>query len=288
MTETKDTTLKALINLLDEPDDNAFGVIREQIVLRGPDAILPLEIHLENSFNPVVEERTRSLIRELRRSGIYSEFVNWLAIGSSDLLKGFFLVSKVITPSIEEQELVRAIEQIRMDIWVELHENLTALENIKVMNHLLFEIHHFEGNKSDITEPDNNCLHTLLEGKKGSPLSLGILFIILARRLGMPVYGVNLPRHFLLAYLTEPGIEDPVESDVLFYINPFNLGAIFTRREIEIYLRQMKMKPDLSFFTPCSNPGIIQRLIRELIFAYEQNGETEKGDDLKPLLTAFE
>ena len=258
MTETKDTTLKALINLLDEPDDNAFGVIREQIVLRGPDAILPLEIHLENSFNPVVEERTRSLIRELRRSGIYSE------------------------------ELVRAIEQIRMDIWVELHENLTALENIKVMNHLLFEIHHFEGNKSDITEPDNNCLHTLLEGKKGSPLSLGILFIILARRLGMPVYGVNLPRHFILAYLTEPGIEDPVESDVLFYINPFNLGAIFTRREIEIYLRQMKMKPDLSFFTPCSNPGIIQRLIRELIFAYEQNGETEKGDDLKPLLTAFE
>ena len=191
-------------------------------------------------------------------------------------------------PSLDEKNIVIVIEQLKMDIWVELHENLTALENVKVLNHMLFDIHHFEGNKDDMTSSQSNYVNYLLESKKGSPLSLGMLFIILAQKLGLPVYGVNLPQHFILAYLATTGLDHPGKDDVLFYINPFNNGAVFTRREIDLFIGQMKYKPADSFYTPCSNPDIIRRLINNLIFSYNKNGETDKIEDLETLLTAFE
>ncbi len=285
---TDNPTLVALIKLLDEPDEKAFSLIRDQILLQGMAAMSILEATFENSFNPVVQERIQSIIRKINQDDLYSEFLNWLHTGSSDLLKGFILVTKIQFPSLEEEEIVIRIEQLKMDIWIELHENLTALENVKVLNHIIFDIHHFNGNKDSLNEPQNNFINSLLENKLGSPLSLGMIFIILAQRLGLPVYGVNLPQHFILAYLTDTGIDDPGENDVLFYINPFNQGAVFSRREIDLFVKQMKIMPEKSFFAPCSNPDIIRRLIDTLLFSYKQTGNIEETEELENLLTAFE
>ena len=285
---TENTALNALIKLLDEPDEKTYGLIREQILLLGSDAITPLQEQLENTFNSLIQERIQSIIEKLNRDNLYADFSNWLAVGSSDLLQGFILVTRTQYPSLDEKEIIITIEQLKMDIWIELHENLTALENVKVLNHILFDIHHFDGNRSDISAPQNNYIHTLLESKKGSPISLGMLFIIFAQKLGLPVYGVNLPQHFILTYLTATGIENPGEDDVLFYINPFNRGAVFTRREIEQFIGQMKIKPEKTFFAPCSNPDIIRRLINTLIFSYNQSGSSDKVEVLENLLTAFE
>lgn len=285
---TENTTLTALIKLLDEPDEKAFSVVQEQIYSIGPDALAPLERTLENTFDPVIQERIRHIVRKLNQDNLYVDFVNWLNLGSSDLLRGFILVTKTRYPSLDEADIVMQIEQMKMDIWIELHDNLTALENVKVLNHMIFDIHRFEGNKNDISAPGNSYINTFLESRRGSPLSLGMLFIILAQKLGLPVYGVNLPQHFILAYLAEPGLENPGEDDVLFYINPFNLGTVFTRHEIEQFIKQMKIKPEKFFFEPCNNAVIIRRLINNLIYSYNQSGDSDFAEDLENLLTAFE
>jgi regulator of sirC expression with transglutaminase-like and TPR domain len=283
-----DPTLAALINLMDEPDETAFSLIREQIILRGSEAIPPLEKCLENSFNSIVQERIQSVIRKLNRDHRFNEFSDWLQVGSSDLLKGMVLVSKTLHPALKEEDIVITVEQLKMDVWIEMHENLTALENVKVLNHIIFDIHHFEGNRGDLTLPDNNCIHWVLENKKGSPLSLGILYMVLAQKLGLPVYGVNLPQHFILAYLAETGIDNPGKDDVLFYINPFSRGAVFKRRDIELFIGQTKIKPQESFFVPCSNPEIMRLLINDLVVAYSRKNDSSAMEDLETLLTAFE
>jgi regulator of sirC expression with transglutaminase-like and TPR domain len=282
------SNIPALIKLLDEPDETAFGLIRNQIFSIGPDALAPLEKALENTFDNLVQERIQEIIRKLNQENLYVDFVNWLNLGSDDLLKGFVLVTKTQYPALDEEEIRITVEQLKMDVWIELHENLTALENVKVLNHVLYDLHHFDGNKSDMNAPQNSYVNTFLETHKGSPLSLGILFIILAQKLGMPVYGVNLPQHFILAYLTDSGLKNAGEDDVLFYINPFNKGAVFTRREIELFIREMRLNPERSFFAPCSNPDIIRRLIHSLINSYNQYGYPDKIEELENLLNAFE
>ncbi len=280
--------IPALINLLDEPDEQIFVRIREQLLALGLPALKPLETALENSFDPVVQERIQVIVHQINQTAVRDALSDWARTGSDDLLKGFFLVTRSNYPDLNEEELTIAIEQLRMDIWVELHENLTALENVKVINHVLFNIQHFEGNVQSLSAPQNSYINTFMESRKGSSLSLGILYMVLARRLELPIYGVNLPQHFILAYLTDTGLSKPTENDVLFYINPFMQGAVFTRREIELFIRQLKISPNRSFFAPCTHRDIIKRLIHNLIFSYRQQGNQEKIQDLEFLIKALE
>lgn len=279
--------LNALINLLDEPDEKAFFQIREKIFSFGANAIQFLEKAWENSFNALVQERIENIIKKIQSDGLVFDFTNWINVGSSDLLRGFMLVSRTQYPELDEENTIIRIEQMKMDAWLELNDNLTALENIKVLNHILYHVHNFDGNKTNLHAPQNSYINTLLETRKGSPLTLGMLYIIIARKLNIPVYGVNLPQHFVLAYLTEM-LQDPTENDVLFYINPFNKGAVFTKREIELFIRQLKIKPDDSFFAPCTNVDIIKRLINNLIYSYTQLGYPEKIEALEQLFKLIE
>ena len=283
-----DRTLAALINLLDEPDEGAFSRIRDQILLAGAPAIPALEKNLEDSFNELIRERSKQIIRRLSLENIHHELRNWSATGGADLLQGFMLVTRTGSPEINETDILTRIEQLRLDIWLELHDQLTALENIRVINHVFFEVHKFQGNRDDLADPRYHYLDHMLGTRKGSPISLAILYLIIARKLGLPVYGVNLPQHFVLAYLNNNHIARPGEEDVLFYINPFNRGTVFTRREIDAFVSQLKIRPEPAFFAPCSHADIIRRLIAHLIFAHNHTGNDEAVTDHEYIITALE
>ena len=280
--------LNALVHLLDEPDDKIFLSIREKIHSFGKEAIPYLESALEVSFDSVVHERAGEIIRDIQQNELSTEFTNWINTSSSDLLKGYLLVTRTQYPELDEEKLTVRVEQMKMDAWLELNDNLTALENIRVLNHIFYHVHNFDGNKINLFAPQNFYLNTLLETRKGSALSLGILYLIIARKLNIPVYGVNLPQHFILAYVSELALNIPVVDDVLFYINPFNKGTVFTRKEIELFIRQLKITPDMSYFEPCSNIDIVKRLIGNLIYSYTQLGYPEKIEDLEKLMKLTE
>lgn len=288
--EIQDKKLKALISLLDEPDENIFGQIRSKIFAYGPEAIPSLENAWENSFDNQMQERILNIIRTIQLDELYDSLKNWIKTGGRDLLKGFLLASKYQYPDQDQEKITRKVAQIVQDIWLEMNNDLTGLEKIKVINHILFDIHKFTANKSNFYAPENFFLKNLLETKKGNPISLGILYIMLSQSLKIPVFGVNLPKHFILSYtdiITEKGISVSNEKDILFYINPFNYGAVFTRNEIELYIKQLKMTPKDTFFKPCSNTTILKRLFTELAFSYDKSGYAEKAEDIRKLLTAF-
>jgi regulator of sirC expression with transglutaminase-like and TPR domain len=136
-----------------------------------------------------------------------------------------------------------------------------------------------------MTSPENYYINNLLDTKKGSPLALGLLYIIIAQSLKIRIRGVDLPRHFVLAYLDDQtGREDgEAGSEVLFYINPFNKGAVFTKNEISLFVKQLKLEQKPEYYRPCDNPTILRRLMNELIFIYEQSGSIQKAEDLKEL-----
>jgi regulator of sirC expression with transglutaminase-like and TPR domain len=288
ITSFENKELNALVHLLDEPDEKVFNSIREKIHSYGKEAIPYLEKALEVTFDTFIQERAGEIIRNIQQEELHVEFTNWIKTGSSDLLKGFLLVTRSQYPELDEEGLTIRVEQMKMDAWLELNDNLTALENIKVLNHIIYHVHNFDGNKINLFAPQNFYLNTFLETRKGSALSLGMLYIILAQKLNIPVYGVNLPQHFILAYVSDIVADVPAMEDVLFYINPFNKGAVFTKREIELFIQQLKINPDRTFFAPCSNIDIIKRLIGNLIYGYTQLGYPDKIEDLEKLLKLTE
>jgi len=283
--------LNALISLLDEPNTTMFGQIQDKLMYYGMDAVPHLENAWDNSFDSIIQERIETIIHNIQQKNLKQELLDWKEHNHYDLLTGFLLISKFQYPDINEKDIKEKVEIIKRDVWLELNSNLTALEKVKVLNHIIFDIHEFSGNKSNIDAPRNLFINNLLDTKKGNHLSIGVFYTIIAQKLGIPIFGVNLPQHFILAYVDEVHDEKLTvanEKEVLFYINPFNKGAVFTKREIEVFIKHLKLKHDHQYFIPSDNKTIIHRLILNLIKSFSKLGYSGKVDELKSLLQVFE
>ncbi len=278
--------LDALMNLLDEPNEDIFQAIRDRIFAHGRVAVPVLEHAWENTFDPLIQHRIEDLIHQIQFENLKKELHNWAQFGHHDLLQGALLVSKFQYPDLDEDTVIKKVGLISQDVWLELNQNLTGLEKVKVINHILFDTHKLAGNVTNINAAENFFINNLLDSKKGSPLILGVIYISIAQGMKIPVYGVDLPRHFVLAYTDEIMLapRDIPEGEVLFYINPFNRGAVFTRNEIELFIKQLKLERKESYFIPCDNKTIIRRLISELINIYDQSGNPVKRDEMTELL----
>lgn len=286
--------VNALVKLLDDPDETIFSHIKGRFMSLGPPVIPHLESAWENAYDIILQKRIEQLIHDIQFEILQKQFANWKLAESDDLLKGLLLVARYQYPDLSEEKIRKQLKQITQDVWLELNEDLTAVEKINALNHILFEVHNFSG--SSITtyySPQNSFFNCLLETKKGNPVMLSCLYLLVAHELKIPVYGVNLPEHFICAYMDESknlvnlSDENSTRENILFYINPFRKGIIFHHNDIDDFIKQLKLEPNAAFYSPCSNIDIIIRVIRNLIFSYEKLGHTEKVNELTYLLTVF-
>jgi regulator of sirC expression with transglutaminase-like and TPR domain len=284
----KDIT--ALISLLDDPDEEIFSHIREQLLSYGSPVIPFLEREWEKSFESVIQTRIENIIHHIQFNDTFFNLKMWVESGGKDLLSGIILIARYQYPDLDKASILKQIERIKHDAWLELNPNLTALEKVRVLNHIIFEVHGFSGNTTNFHAPQNSYINNVLESKRGNPLSLSILYSIIAQLLDIPIYGVNLPEHFILAYATEKtDLPVPISSKdekVMFYINPFSKGTVFGKHEVDSFLRQLKVKPIPAFYEPCSNIDMIRRLVNNLSYAYEKLGYPDKVKDIRKLLKA--
>ena len=279
----------ALVRLIDEPDQEIYKLVREKILTHGIEAVSFLEKAWDNDPNKIVQDRLEEIIHTIQFNNIQIELKKWKDIGSNNLLLGYILITKYQYPEFDEEKVRLELDRIKQDIWLELNDELTGFEKIKTINRILFDLYKFEGNTANMYSPINSYLINLLETKKGNQISLSLLYLILAQMLNLPVYGVNLPEHFVLAYMNEFCEVDSEKIDsVIFYINPYSKGIIFTSREIDIYLKQLKIDPIKSYYLPCSNIDIIIRLLKNLIFSYEKLNQKNKVEELEELIKLLE
>lgn len=289
MEQSQEKSLRAMILLLEDPDEEIFSEIRNRLLSLGNEVIPTLEDVWENTFNNALQSRIEDIIQTIQFNSTQEELKLWTATGGIDLLQGTMLIARYQYPDLDEEAIRHQIELIRKDVWLELNPNLTAFEKVRVINHILFDVYNFTGNTSNYHAPQNSYINNVLESKRGNPLLLSILYSCIAQGLNIPIYGVNLPEHFILAYRDEYTLRenDEEEEPILFYINPFSKGAVFSRREIDTFLKQLKLEPNRIFYESCSNVDIIQRQIRNLITAYEKLGYPTKVEDLKKLLNTI-
>ncbi|MEI6122684.1 MAG: transglutaminase-like domain-containing protein [Bacteroidota bacterium] len=279
--------LDALIDLIDEPDETIYLKIRARIISYGKDVLPFLENALENNLKPLPQKRIEQLLHKLRFDTILNELSDWYLLGGSNLLLGYLIITKYQYPHLDEVIIKDELEKIRKDVWFELNSELTALEKVKLINHVLFDVHNFVGDRTNFHSPLNSYLNTVMESHKGNPLSISMIYIIISDLLEIPIYGVNLPEHFILAYLDRHNKAKGIETEkpkVLFYINPFSGGTVFSKNDIDEFLRQIKIDPLEYYYQPCSNVHIIRRLLRNLIFSYETSGNKIKASELEKLM----
>ncbi|MGO1242611.1 MAG: transglutaminase-like domain-containing protein [Sphingobacterium sp.] len=275
--------LKALISLLDDPDTEIYRELEDKLITCGPEVIPMLEKSWEASLDILFQGRIEQIVHKIQFNEVKTDLQLWKISNQENLLEGLLIINRYQYPNLADEEIHAKLAELRRDTWYYLMYEMSPVDKIKLLNNVLFREFGLSGNTTDYHAPQNSFINKVLETKKGNPISLACIYSLVAQRLDIPVYGVNLPKHFMLAYMND---ESPEE--VLFYINVFNRGQIMRKSDIKAFLDQLSLPASDEFMKPCDNLSIIKRVLRNLIAAYNQIDNVDKRDDVQLLLDLIE
>ena len=285
--------LDALIGLLDDPDLTVFEMV-EQELLKESDNIIPeLEKKWEISLDGNCQERIENIIQHLQFKETSRMLREWIETENTgrNLLSGFQIIDRFQYPDVNALSIGVKLENIRKKIWLELNNSLTLLEKTTIINHFLFNILEYSINFKNIHSPQNCFLNQILDTRKGNPVSIAVFYTIIARMLEMPAYFIDFPKNPLVA-IVDAKLARKVhgsnsDSDVLFYINPSNRGAITSIKEIEYHLRTNNFQPIKNYTEPKSDVQFIRRLVESLELSYQSVNFMDKHERVHQLLELF-
>jgi regulator of sirC expression with transglutaminase-like and TPR domain len=283
--------INSLIHLLEDDDSQTYALIYDQIMGMGPDLMPYLMDAEDRSINPLLTERLQELYQQLNLGYSINELKNWKLHNSKNLYQGLSILAKYQYPRLELRKISDLINKIRQELWLEVNDNLTALEKVRILNHIFFEVYNFRGDSKDYYAPENSFINDVLMRRKGNPLTLSALYAIVAQSVNIPIYGVSLPRNYMVVYvekLYSQSMDEVRSLDVLFYINPFNRGEIHSQSDIFNYLRRIKMERLEEYYLPCSNVVTLQRSLRNLVDIYTKSGDDRKVNDLSQMLDVLD
>ena len=199
-----------------------------------------------------------------------------------DLLRAALAIARTAYPHLDTQACVTDIEQLAERVRQQLAPGLSVLEIIAILNRVFFEEEGFRGNRQDYYDPRNSFLNDVLDRRLGIPITLSVLYMEVARRVGLPLVGIGMPGHFLLKGY------DPDGRAIL--IDPFNHGTTLNPEECEqrmqeIYSGEIRFRPE--YLLPVSRRQILTRMLNNLRHIYMSLRQFKKALAIVDLVLAI-
>ncbi|MDA3819121.1 MAG: hypothetical protein PF590_01400 [Candidatus Delongbacteria bacterium] len=264
-----DSKLKALINLLDDPDENVYSRVHDKIMLTGIEAIPFLEARYGLDNNPLMNERLEILMENLRNRSFNDEFIHWWKHKEKDaLLKGLFYINSLYYPDTAFEDFKEQVDQIKKKVWLELKDNLTGFEAIKIINRNVYILMGFRVlSAKDINQKSVHFPEHLFINKTGSPFPFVGMYCLIANSLDLPVYPVYLPGLLLMAYHNKDVAREAYgesTTGVLFYINPYDGGSFLGRKALEYVVKQRNIDAEEKHYRTIDSKTFIHKYLRYL------------------------
>jgi len=278
--------ISALLTLIDDPDEEVFSTVSSRIVHYGKGIIPNLENLWENTVSEAVQERIEMIIHKLHYTDLVNDLTEWRNSAYHDLLFGALLVARFQYPDLQTSPVIQEIEKIRRNVWLELNSFLTPLEQANVISSIVYNYYNLKGSEVAYKNPDDFFMHKVLQTRKGNTLSNGILYLVLAELLAMPVKAINIPRQFVLAFFNEDydaaSYSGNPQKKIHFYVDA-TTGQPFTHKDVENYFKRINVPPVPSYFKPLNAVRVIQVLLEELARCFDEPAKEYKRNELMKL-----
>lgn len=266
---------KALISLLDDQDPEVKHHVHGRLVSLGVEGLPRLETAWEAEQSKLIQEAIEEVIQRIQSLEANNRLVGWFRQPAPHLLDGWFALTSYQYPGLDFQHFRAQVSRLVSRTWLELRSGMSVMDKIHVINRMLYSRERLRPNRKDLQDPQNFFLNTLLETRKGAPISLGLLYLILCRELELPLEGLVLPGYFALAY--RQGEEE-------FYVDVFNKGVLFHRGELLRFLKETNVENEEKYTQPASNQAMMLELVRALMVAYRSKKQTDKAAELQLLI----
>lgn len=274
--------IESLMFLLEDPDP----FVQEQVQLRfmelGDRAVPLLDQIRVQTKDKEEKKRAKEVLHKLTFSTLKGDFAELLLEGignRAQLERAVITLARFGHPTLRESEYVKTLDHFADMLRPSLRYKRSEREKLRILMKFIFEDLNFRGDNKDYHNPANGFIDQVIERRKGLPISLSLVAMFIARRLQLPVFGVNMPIHFMLAFVGE-------KEEQL--IDPYDQGAEVSYDQCYFFLKKNNVTPKPEHFKMASDIDILARCIRNLMHSYERNEEHDRVQELKSLLGLVE
>ena len=188
-----------------------------------------------------------------------------------DLSRAALAIAMQEYPDLNIEDCLSQFDGLGQTVERRLGEERNPYRTIAALNTVLFKEIGFEGNRAEYYDPKNSFLNDVIARKRGIPITLSVVYIEVARRVGLSLAGVGFPGHFLVKYQ---------DGDVEIIIDVFNKGEILAREDLDKLLQQLyqgQVSYQSGFITPLGKRDILRRMLNNLKLIYLRQGEALKA-----------
>lgn len=262
-----------MIQLLTDRDEFVREKVRHELVKLGEDALPFLEMSLRSEdvtlraqaqkvINAILPKQLGEKFRQLAQKGLGRDV---------DLEEGVLLIMEFGYPESDPEASQDKLDSLAYQLKQNLNPDAGPSEVVSALTHLLFQKEKFRGNQENYMDPDNSYLNKVLENKTGLPITLSVICILVAKRLGLPIVGVGLPGHYIAKY--------NLPKDAIFF-DPFHQGRLLSHAECIQIVEQFGQPFEEHFLSQSTNRETLIRMMNNLTQVYRNNNELEKAETL--------
>lgn len=274
--------IESLIYLLEDPDPEVQLGVQKRFEELGDNAVPLLDEYRSESIHSNEIETINKIIYNITAGSTVEDFADLVDLGingSRQLEKAVLILCRFGNPTLRAEEYSKKLDKLAQQVSSDIAYTPSVREKMQILLQYVFRELRFRGDSKDYHNPDNAFLDRVIDRRKGLPIMLSMVVIFLARRLGLPFYGVNMPIHFMLMYKTH-------NEEIL--IDPFDGGTIVTYDQCYYFLKKNGIKPRPEHLQQAGEHQILARSIRNLIHSHAKAQNSEKVKDLRNLLQMVE
>tara|TARA_Y100000385_G_scaffold268546_1_gene305680 strand:- start:743 stop:1603 length:861 start_codon:yes stop_codon:yes gene_type:complete len=242
-------------SLLDDPSPAVRDALLEKFVELG-DSARQFLIEIACDPNRILAPHAQHFLRELKLSDPGAEFIAFIRSMNYELESGILLLARAVNPTLKIAACRRELDAIAARCAELTVEPSSPHERCRIINRVLFHEWAFRGNVEDYNDPRNSLIDQVLARRKGLPITMSILYVIIAERLELELQLVGMPSHVMVGCYLE---------ELPFFIDPFDRGIMRKPEEIFDYLRERRIEPELHHLAPTPAREIFSRCCLNLI-----------------------
>lgn len=266
-----ESQIRALIRLLGDDDEKIVRTISGKLIDIGPTAVpLLQEAEIEQ---PEMADRIVTILEEIRGGKLEEELARLVELSDErmDLEAGAFLIARYAYPTLEVDLYRRQLDEMAQEVRDRIGPRASGEETVKTLNRYLFTEQGFKGNTKNYYELENSYLNRVIDRRTGIPISLSTVYLVIGKRLGLPVQGIGMPGHFLVKFESER---------YKIFVDCFNGGALLTEKNCQRFLTEAGYGFDEKYLQKSPVRAILSRMIKNLLAIYAKLDEPLKKDRL--------
>ncbi len=260
--------LSAMISLLDDDDSTVFQSVshklREVISSDNPEAaeVMRLIVEKRDSVSDPAAKRITQFIDEIQFQRLAPKLSHAL-LDNAPLEDFCFLIAQIGYPALDVEKYRRELNRIESVLRLEYASSQTnaEIDRVFMISNVIFDREGFRGNSNNYYEPENSYINRVIDRRLGIPISLGAIVLIIAERLSLPIFGVNMPAHFMLKY---------ERYNFELFIDPFNQGRILDKQDCIRFLMNQGYGYVEQYLAKATTAQIVERMFNNLRNSYTE------------------